>query len=234
VRPVHQARAACRSLAAQAVTAMDRARAKTEQRAVAAAARLIRPQLCLPVMVLRGACASGLGKEIAMKYAIIEGGKVVNIAVADSALAENWIEAGAAKIGDSWDGETFTTPPTPAPTGPDVDAERDRRLADGVTVNVAGYGDIPIQGRPVDQINTLALEGTARDLIAAGVTAAVIPFRDADNVLHTLTPMQVKEMTSEGRAAASAIYQVAWAMKDNTGDVTGGIPADFTDDGYWT
>jgi hypothetical protein len=45
-----------------------------------------------------------------MKYAIIEDGTVVNIAKADAPLADNWIEAGAAEIGDTWDGETFTTP----------------------------------------------------------------------------------------------------------------------------
>lgn len=118
--------------------------------------------------------------------------------------------------------------------GDAVNAERDRRLEAGVTVNVTGYGDIPIQGRAVDQINTLALADTARDLIAAGVTDAIIPFRDADNVLHTLTPAQVKELTDKGKSAASAIYQVAWAMKDGTGDFTDGIPLNFTADEYWT
>lgn len=46
-----------------------------------------------------------------MKYAIVENGKVVNIASAESPLNENWIQADSPKIGDTWDGSAFTTPP---------------------------------------------------------------------------------------------------------------------------
>ena len=44
-----------------------------------------------------------------MIYAIIEGGVVVNIAVADYPVEENWVMAGDAGvyIGDIYDGETF-------------------------------------------------------------------------------------------------------------------------------
>lgn len=109
-----------------------------------------------------------------------------------------------------------------------VTAERDRRLHAGTIVNVSGYGNIPVQGRPADQINLIALGDTARDLSAGGVTAAVIPFRDGDNVNHDLTPAQMLEMVAEGKAAASAIYAAAWALKD--GET---IPSDFADDAYW-
>lgn len=119
------------------------------------------------------------------------------------------------------------------PTNSEVNRERDRRLNAGVTVNVAGYGDIPVQGGPGDQINMLALGATAQELIGAGVTAAVVPFRDAANTMHDLTPDQVAEMVRKAKEAASAIYAVSWAMKDGTGDFTGGIPSDFTDDTYW-
>lgn len=63
-----------------------------------------------------------------MKYAIIEDGKVVNIAVADTPLADNWIEAGAAKIGDLWDGQSFTSPPKPPGTPDQVKDEAHRRI----------------------------------------------------------------------------------------------------------
>ena len=109
-----------------------------------------------------------------------------------------------------------------------VTVERDRRLAAGAVVAVTGYGDIPVQGRIHDQINLIALGDTARDLIEASISGAIIPFRDGDNVMHILTPQQVAELTRKGKAAASAIYAAAWAIKD-----IAEIPADFADDANW-
>jgi hypothetical protein len=114
-----------------------------------------------------------------------------------------------------------------------INAERDRRINAGVTVSVTGYGDIPVQGREEDRINTLALKDTARDLIAAGITDPIVPFRDADNVLHMLTPAQTAELADKGKTAAASIYQVAWAMKDGTAPFEAGIPDDITDDQWW-
>jgi hypothetical protein len=109
-----------------------------------------------------------------------------------------------------------------------VTAERDRRLNAGTIVTVTGYGDIPVQGRATDQINLIALGDTARDLKAAGVTGAVIPFRDGDDVIHQLTPDQMAEAVQKGKQAASAIYAAAWALKD-----AATVPADFASDSYW-
>ena len=52
-----------------------------------------------------------------MKYAILQGDVVINVAVADEPLDSNWIEAHDASIGDVWDGEKFLTP---GPTDEDV------------------------------------------------------------------------------------------------------------------
>lgn len=109
-----------------------------------------------------------------------------------------------------------------------VTAERDRRLYTGITVSVTGYGAVPLQGRPADQVNLLALESSARDLVEAGITAPAIPFRDADNAMHMLTPAQVLEMAGKGKTAASTIYAAAWALKDG-----GAIPEDYADDEHW-
>ena len=109
-----------------------------------------------------------------------------------------------------------------------VNAERDRRIMQGTTVTVTGLGDIPVQGRPVDQVNLMALADTARDLIAAGVTGAVIPFRDGDNALHDLTAAQMLEVSRKGKEAAAAIYAASWALKDGES-----IPADYADDTHW-
>lgn len=121
----------------------------------------------------------------------------------------------------------YEAPPF-VPEGAHVDAERDRRLALGATVQVEGYGPVPVQGRQADQINLLALKDGARDLVAAGITDPSLEFRDGANVLHILTPAQMIDLANKGKAAAAEIYAAAWALKDNPP-----IPADYAADAYW-
>lgn len=64
-----------------------------------------------------------------MKYAIIEDGVVVNVAVADEPLAENWIASESAAIGDLYDGEEFIRPPAPHAAAPASVTMRQARLA---------------------------------------------------------------------------------------------------------
>jgi len=66
-----------------------------------------------------------------MRYAIIENGKVVSIAKSDKPLKPNWVEAGAASIGDSYDEATgeFTKPPEPPRQVPESVSMRKARLA---------------------------------------------------------------------------------------------------------
>lgn len=109
-----------------------------------------------------------------------------------------------------------------------IDAERERRIAAGVTVTLSDGILIPLQGRPEDQINMLALKDTARDLLAAGVSAPILPFRDAENVVHQLTPAQMIEATDKGKQHVSAVYQAAWALKEMEP-----IPTDFAEDVNW-
>lgn len=45
-----------------------------------------------------------------MKYAIIENGKVVNVAEANKPLADNWILSDTAAIGDTYENGQFVTP----------------------------------------------------------------------------------------------------------------------------
>ena len=59
-----------------------------------------------------------------MKYAIIENGVVLNLAIADQPLAENWIEFdGAVNIGDLYDGEAFNPPPPVQKSADEIKAE---------------------------------------------------------------------------------------------------------------
>jgi hypothetical protein len=54
------------------------------------------------------------------RFATIDAGRVTNIIESDSDFAASIgaIDASGAAIGDSWDGETFTAPPTPPKTIP--------------------------------------------------------------------------------------------------------------------
>jgi hypothetical protein len=64
-----------------------------------------------------------------MRYAIIEHGVVVNIALADEALAPNWIQSDNAVIGDLYVDGLFTKPlPDTSAAAAAIRAERDSLL----------------------------------------------------------------------------------------------------------
>lgn len=124
-------------------------------------------------------------------------------------------------------------PPPSAPTGDDVNVERDRRIAAGHLFTVEGYGDVPLQGRLQDQINLQARLIAAQGYKAAGVTDPVLILRDAENVNRTLTPDQMIDLVGQGVAWIEATMMVSWAMKDRTAPFEAGIPPDYADDTYW-
>jgi hypothetical protein len=167
--------------------------------------------------------------EMAMNFAIIEGGKVVNIAKADAPLADNWIATETAGIGWTYDGETFTPPMPPPATNSDVNAERARRLVAGTTVIVTGHGTVALSGRDEDTRNLQGLAFAAQLRLSHGDTTHQTTFRDAENIDHVLTPAQVLEMWSLGSAWIEQVYAASWSLKGTQG----GIPADYANDGYW-
>lgn len=60
-------------------------------------------------VVLMDELEYGLGKEIIMRYAIIENNKIVNVAVADEPLATNWIKLeNDFSIGDNYINGVFS------------------------------------------------------------------------------------------------------------------------------
>jgi hypothetical protein len=64
-----------------------------------------------------------------MKYAIIENNTVVNVAVANTPLADNWIASEVAAIGDTYENGQFIKPePDPIAAADVVRAERNRLL----------------------------------------------------------------------------------------------------------
>ena len=122
------------------------------------------------------------------------------------------------------------TPPTvePLATAAMVNAERDRRIAAGTAVEITGYGVVPLQGRIQDQTNLLGLATAATLRIAAGDVDTLTKFRDAVNLDHFLTPLQIVEMWSKGAAWISSVFEASWELK-----AAEPIPLDFATDTYW-
>jgi hypothetical protein len=76
------------------------------------------------------------------RYAIINDSNIViNIAVADGPLSDNWIPGECAKRGDTWDGENFITPePEPEPVVLDILSTDTYNIpADGETFATVTY-----------------------------------------------------------------------------------------------
>lgn len=116
----------------------------------------------------------------------------------------------------------------------DINAERERRLEAGSAFTVTGIADpIPLQGRAFDQTVYLALLARASGYKAAGVTDPILTLRDAADTIHSLTPDQMIQLITQAMTWFENVMAVSWAMKDGTGDFTGGIPTDFTDDSHW-
>lgn len=131
------------------------------------------------------------------------------------------------------DGEWRTLPPAlPVPTPDAIDAERDRRIANGFSFNGKLY-----QSRPEDREN---IAGAALAALAAQISGAEPgDYRwhggDSDFVWiaedNSLTPMDAQTMFAFGQAAMAhkqALIFKARAIKDMDP-----IPADYADDERW-
>jgi hypothetical protein len=120
-------------------------------------------------------------------------------------------------------------PPSATPAD-QIDAERDRRIALGVTVTMNSGATIPVQTRDSrDFRNINGLSTTALVLKVQGDKSTTITFRDANNVDHTLTLDQVIEMGLKVSKKMQALYAKSWSLKGMTS-----LPADYTSDAYWS
>lgn len=65
------------------------------------------------------------------RFAIIDAGRVINHAEAEAEFAQSlgWVPAADSRIGDLWDGESFTTAPPAPPVVPAAVTMRQARLA---------------------------------------------------------------------------------------------------------
>ena len=94
----------------------------------------------------------------------------------------------------------------------EIENARDQDIAAGLVHN-----GVPVQTRPRDQINLLALVLAAQVKKAAGDTS-LMAFRDGDNVTRHLTPDDVIAMGMAAMGYAESQYQRAWSLKDQARD----------------
>ncbi|HBB81926.1 MAG TPA: hypothetical protein DC031_01315 [Sulfitobacter sp.] len=168
-----------------------------------------------------------------MKYAIIESGKVANLAVADEPLGENWIASETAQIGWLYDGETFTPPPDPDPTADDVNAERDRRLEldfafNGVIFQRDEKSLKRISGASTQALGAMMDGAQPGDLHWHGDPEKPFGWIARDN---SVMQMDAQTMFAFGTAAAAVESRLVFAAK--TLREMSPIPDDFAADHYW-
>lgn len=110
----------------------------------------------------------------------------------------------------------------------DVDTERNRRIALGVTVTIdATQVQIPVQTRnetDFRNINGLVSQALVYSIMGSQETIA---FRDASNAVHNLTAAETIELGSDVAAHVQAVYNAAWQLK------SGVIPENYANDQNW-
>lgn len=121
---------------------------------------------------------------------------------------------------------------SPLVTGEDIDAERDRRVADGFT-----FAGKAFQTRPEDRENIAGASTAALAAIVNGAQAGDLRWHGGDSDFawiaadNTLVPMDAQTMFAFGQAAMAhkqAMIFAARALKDMAE-----IPADIADDQWW-
>lgn len=122
----------------------------------------------------------------------------------------------------------FPISAAPAPTGDAVDLERDRRRNLVLTVSTSPTGAFQVNMDDTAQTNTQGL-ATAGLYLSSAAPTQPTPFRDYANVTHNLLPSELVSMGLQVMSHISTLYQKSWALK-----AMSPIPANYTDDGYWS
>ena len=123
---------------------------------------------------------------MARSYAIVENGKVVNIALSDTALADNWIASEVAQIGwDYSDGAFAPPPPPPEPPEPPEPTPEDILAAEraGMVVSRFQAKAALLQAGLLDPVEA-ALAGA--DPVARLAWAEAVEFRRLSPTIATL------------------------------------------------
>jgi hypothetical protein len=111
-----------------------------------------------------------------------------------------------------------------------VNAERDRRIARGITVEVSPGKAVPVDMRGAqDLLNIGGLAQVAKARVDAA-DATPVYFRGSDNITYELKPEEMWMLASSNGVAGhiQACYLKAWAIKDAAEMVK-----DVTADEHW-
>lgn len=102
-----------------------------------------------------------------------------------------------------------------------INSERDRRWPGTVQVDVNGDGTLIV---PVDARDDTDLRNITAITVAAqeykGNPNALMPFRDANDTTHDLTPAQTITLGLTVQGHIQAVYAKAWALKDSIDSMT--------------
>lgn len=165
-------------------------------------------------------------------YCHVSNGHVDNRALFDGDIPEdwpdreNWIEHSEVQVGWTYADGAFSAPPpppAPQPTNEDVNAERDRRIIAGKTIN-----GVAVTGRDEDARNLTNLALAAQLRIASADTTTTTTFRDGNNIDHDLTPAEMLALWQGSAAYVSDLYAASWVIK-----ALDPIPFDYAADERW-
>ncbi|MGB0854246.1 MAG: DUF4376 domain-containing protein [Pikeienuella sp.] len=178
-----------------------------------------------------------------MKFAVIEGGAVVNITTADPDIADElgWIIADEnISIGDLYSEGAFSKPPPTAERESQfaelaatlVEAERDRRIDKGFSFSGLTFQSDRDSRENINGASTAAVAYlmSGGDPTNASWTGGDTPFGWLAND-NTMVPLTAPEMIAFGNAALAHKSKHIFAAR--TLKAMEPIPVDFADDKYW-
>jgi hypothetical protein len=105
---------------------------------------------------------------------------------------------------------------------------RTQKIIEGCTVTLTGGKIVPLTGRQEDLTDLQGLAFGAQLRVGQGDTTTLTPFRDANNVIQNLTPLEILELWSSGAAYVSSLYEASWTLKDSDP-----VPDDWADASHW-
>ncbi len=96
----------------------------------------------------------------------------------------------------------------------DLEQGLQSELAGGMAYTMPDGTAEVVQTRPQDEPNLLGLAIEARDLRDAGETGAVLQLRAQSNVVYSLTPQQMIDLTDAAKSFKKQWLAHSWAKKD--------------------
>lgn len=115
--------------------------------------------------------------------------------------------------------------PEPA-TDQQINMERERRVLAGRAFTIPGIGPVAVAGDDETRSNLQALALQAFIRQASGDTSTIVPYRDRENVVHSLNPSQILALFEAASSYVSQLYQASWSLKVTR-------PNNFRDDSQW-